>query len=105
LRTAKSAGSPFVKTVGSNQWASRWYKEPEVKWDNAVLLGRAQGTPVMPLLLRAPVHPPMMMGKPLWKVMIVLIPQPLTSLLATPFKLLANFLPRPNGISKIEPIT
>src|SRR5262249_44395784 len=102
---AKSVGSPFVNTEVSNQWASRSSSEPDVRWDKAVLVGRAQGVFGMPELLNAPGQPPMMIGKPLWKVMMVLIPHPEISLLATPPKLLANFLPLPKGRSRTEAST
>src|SRR5262249_14067521 len=104
-RSAKSFGSPFVNTEGSNQCASRSSSEPDVKWDSPVLVGRAQGTFGMPELLSAPGQPPIIIGKPLWKVMIVLIPHPEISLLVTPVKLLAYFLPLPNGRSNTEAIT
>src|SRR5215470_2427203 len=96
---------PLVNTEVSNQWASLSSSEPEVLCDKPARTGRAQPVLGMPTLLSGPGQPPMIIGKPLWKVMIVLIPQPLISLLATPFKLLAYFLPLPNGKSRMEATT
>src|SRR5207253_818134 len=72
----------------------RW-REPKVKRHTAALPGRRHPGLGTPEWRGAPGHPPMMIGKPRWNVTMVSIPHPLTSLSATPFTLLAYFLPRP----------
>src|SRR6266849_4868982 len=89
-----------MNTEVSNQWASRWSREPEVRCDRAVLVLREQPTFGTPDSLSRPGHPPMIIGKPRWTVMMALIPHPPTNFSATVPRLFAYFLPLPKGRSR-----
>src|SRR6202035_835071 len=96
---------PAVNTEVSYHFSSFWFLEPPSRCDGAVLVGRAQPTSGIPELLSAPGQPPTIIGKPVWKVTMVLMPHPPMNLSVSPFTFLPNVLPCPTGKSTMLPIT